>query len=91
MEIDAAPDTVLSLQAAAKEVLQPKYTMKNFNWVDKRGAEGTPLIRTLRTFLTNHLPEILPEIRRSLSYILDQNYNSCSVVKGKMIYSVQAG
>ncbi|GAB1318482.1 Cytochrome P450 monooxygenase AtmP [Madurella fahalii] len=81
-EIDAAPDSVLSLQAAAKEVLQPKYTMTNFNWLDKRGVEGTPLIRTLRTLLTNHLPEILPEIRRSMSGLMDTLYDAHPVVNG---------
>ncbi|KAK3385913.1 cytochrome P450 [Podospora didyma] len=81
-EIDAAPDSVLSLQGAAKEILQPKYTMSSFNWLDKRGAEGTPLIRTLRTMLTNHLPDVLPDIRRAMSGLLDGMYASHPVING---------
>ncbi|GAB1314472.1 hypothetical protein MFIFM68171_04682 [Madurella fahalii] len=81
-EIDAAPDSVLSLQGAAKEMLQPKYTMSNFDWLEKRGANGTPLIRTLRTLLTNHLPDILPEIRRSMSGLIDRLYDSHPVANG---------
>ncbi|KAL7927017.1 cytochrome P450 [Trichoderma austrokoningii] len=81
-EIDAASDDVLSLQAAAKEILQPRYTMQNFNWFDKKGADGMPLIRTLRTLLTNHLPDILPDIRRSMSAFLDRAQDSQPVVNG---------
>lgn len=44
--------------------------MSSFNWLDKRGVEGTPLIRTLRTLLTNHLPEVLPDIRRKMANLL---------------------
>ena len=75
-EIDAAPDSVLSLQGAAKEILQPKHTMSSFNWLDKRGVEGTPLIRTLRTLLTNHLPEVLPDIRRKMTGVLKSHQPS---------------
>ncbi|CAP64816.1 uncharacterized protein PODANS_5_3660 [Podospora anserina S mat+] len=75
-EIDSAPDHVLSLQAAAKQLLQPKHTMSSFNWMDKRGAEGIPLIRTLRVMLTNHLPEVLPQIRRSMSALMDNEIDS---------------
>ncbi|KAL6876964.1 cytochrome P450 [Trichoderma novae-zelandiae] len=70
-EIDDASEDVLSLQAAAKEILQPRYTMQNFNWFDKKGVDGTPLVRTLRTLLTNHLPDILPDARRSMSVLFD--------------------
>ncbi|KAK1254766.1 hypothetical protein MKX08_008761 [Trichoderma sp. CBMAI-0020] len=81
-EIDAASEDVLSLQAAAKEILQPRYTMQNFNWFDKKGADGMPLIRTLRTLLTNHLPDILPDVRRSMSVLLDRAQDSQPVVNG---------
>ncbi|UKZ64992.1 uncharacterized protein TrAtP1_006194 [Trichoderma atroviride] len=81
-EIDAASEDVLSLQAAAKEILQPRYTMQNFNWFDKKGADGMPLIRTLRTLLTNHLPDILPDIRRSMSVLLDRAQDSQPIVNG---------
>ncbi|KAM7208248.1 putative cytochrome P450 E-class, group IV [Naviculisporaceae sp. PSN 640] len=69
-EIDSAPHHVLSLQGAAEEILQPQHTMAGFNWLEKRGAEGAPLIRTLRTLLTNHLPDVLPDIKSLLSRIL---------------------
>ncbi|KAI0581515.1 hypothetical protein TUN199_06639 [Pyrenophora tritici-repentis] len=61
-EIDGAPDTVLSLQAASKQMLQPVYTMHGFNWFDRRGTEGVGFIRALRTLLTNNLPKILPDL-----------------------------
>jgi hypothetical protein len=48
-------------------MLQPKYTMHGFNWFDRRGTEGVGFIRALRTLLTNHLPEILPDMRVVLS------------------------
>ncbi|CAG8981795.1 hypothetical protein HYALB_00004738 [Hymenoscyphus albidus] len=81
-EVDAATDDVLSLQAAAKQLLQPKYTMHNFNWFNKRGVEGTPLVRTLRTFLTNNIPDILPEIRLAISKLFDDLYDTQPVVDG---------
>jgi len=85
-EIDAAPDHVLSLQAAAKELLQPKHTMSSFNWMDKRGAEGTPLIRTLRILLTSHLPKILPDIRRAMSAHMDSAIDSLPTLEdGKTV------
>ncbi|PQE05922.1 cytochrome p450 protein [Rutstroemia sp. NJR-2017a BVV2] len=61
-ELDTAADTVLSLQAASKHMLQPKYTMHGFNWYDRRGTEGVGFIRALRTHLTNNLPQILPDL-----------------------------
>lgn len=82
-EMDAAPQSVLSLLGAAKDLLQPKYTMRNFNWMeDKQGTEGATLIKTLRNDLTGHLPEMLPEIRLSMSALFDQNYESLPMQKG---------
>jgi hypothetical protein len=43
-------------------MLQPIYTMNGFNWFDRRGVEGVGFVRTLRTLLTNHLPELLPDL-----------------------------
>jgi cytochrome P450 len=63
-ELDSAPDTVLSLQAASKQMLQPIYTMSRFNWFNVRGTEGVGFVRTLRTLLTNNLPNILPHLAR---------------------------
>ncbi|KAI1824544.1 cytochrome P450 [Xylaria intraflava] len=81
-EIDAAPESVLSLQGAAKEVLQPKHTMVDFNWHDKKGADGAPLLKTLRNLLTGHLPNVLPELRRSMSGMFDEMHDSHPVVNG---------
>lgn len=84
-EIDAAPDNVLSLQAAAREVLQPKHTMVGFEWHDKKGFDGAPLLRTIRYLLTAHLPHILPDIRSSISNMFDQRYEIHPVVKGEFL------
>ncbi|KAF7527303.1 hypothetical protein G7054_g10532 [Neopestalotiopsis clavispora] len=61
-ELDNAPDTVLSLNGAAKHMLQPCYTMNGFNWFDRRGVEGVGFVRTLRTLLTNNIPQLLPDL-----------------------------
>ncbi|KAI5868246.1 cytochrome P450 [Durotheca rogersii] len=61
-ELDNAPDAVLSLNGAAKHMLQPVYTMNGFNWFDRRGVEGVGFVRTLRTLLTNNIPQLLPDL-----------------------------
>ncbi|KAL3462038.1 cytochrome P450 [Aspergillus heterothallicus] len=61
-ELDAAPDTVLSLQAASRQMLQPRYTMHGFNWFDRRGTEGVGFVRAMRTLLTNNIPQLLPDL-----------------------------
>ena len=61
-ELNNAPDDVLSLNGAAKHMLQPLYTMNGFNWFDRRGTEGVGFVRTLRTLLTNNLPQLLPDL-----------------------------
>ncbi|EQL03607.1 cytochrome P450 [Ophiocordyceps sinensis CO18] len=61
-ELDKAPDEVLSLNGAAKHMLQPLYTMNGFNWFDRRGVEGIGFVRTLRTLLTNNIPQLLPDL-----------------------------
>ncbi len=45
-----------------RQMLQPRYTMNGFNWFDKRGTEGIGFVRTLRTLLTNNLPQLLPDL-----------------------------
>ncbi|POS73986.1 ent-kaurene oxidase [Diaporthe helianthi] len=62
-ELESAPVTVLSLQAATKQMLQPMYTMHGFDWFDGRGTEGVGFMRAIRTLLTNNLPEILPVLK----------------------------
>ncbi|KAL1983251.1 hypothetical protein VTN96DRAFT_349 [Rasamsonia emersonii] len=61
-EIDSAPYTVLSLQAASRQ-----YTMHGFNWFDRRGAEGVGSVRALRTLLTNNPRRILPDLRVAIA------------------------
>lgn len=70
-EIDVAPDTTLSLLAAAKELIQPGYTMANFNWMGQRLETG-PLLKTLRNRLTGHLSALLPDIRHAMSEFFDR-------------------
>ncbi|XXH01354.1 pre-mRNA-splicing factor rse1 [Hypoxylon texense] len=79
-EIDAAPEGTLSLLAAAKEVLQPKHTMSDFMWNDKRGSDGAPLQMTLRSRLAGYLPSLLPRIRYDLCALFDQRLDTMTVV-----------
>lgn len=44
-------------------MLQPKYTMQNFEWQDQRGIEGTGFVRALRSLLTANLPTLLPRLK----------------------------
>ncbi|KAI0469703.1 putative cytochrome P450 [Xylariaceae sp. FL0804] len=82
-EIDAAPQSTLSLLGAAKDLLQPHYTMKGFDWmVDKQGSERQTLIKPLRTDLTRHLPEMPPDIRLTMSLFLDMQYTSLRDTNG---------
>ncbi|KAH8766056.1 cytochrome P450, partial [Diaporthe sp. PMI_573] len=82
-ELDSAPDTVLSLQAASKQMLQPMYTMHGFNWFDRRGTEGVGFIRALRTLLTNNLPEILPDLSIIMRARFNESHATHRVEKGR--------
>ncbi|KAI7779164.1 hypothetical protein LA080_001236 [Diaporthe eres] len=84
-ELDSAPDTVLSLQAASKQMLQPMYTMHGFNWFDRRGTEGVGFIRALRTLLTNNLPEILPDLSVIIRARFEELQATHRIEKGKHI------
>ncbi|KAI1126713.1 cytochrome P450 [Nemania abortiva] len=79
-ELDDAPDAVLSLQAAARHMLQPKYTMHGFSWFDLRGAEGFGVERVIRTLLTNFLPEILPDVSRMARVRMEKLLPSHTVI-----------
>ncbi|CAG8958655.1 hypothetical protein HYFRA_00011496 [Hymenoscyphus fraxineus] len=61
-ELDRAPSSVLSMEAATKQMLQPQYTMHGHNWFDHRGTEGCGFIKALRHMLTDNLPQILPDL-----------------------------
>ncbi|KAG8162289.1 hypothetical protein KVR01_008054 [Diaporthe batatas] len=81
-EIDSAPEAVLSLQGAAKEILQPMYTMKSFDWTEKRGGDGAPLLKTLRNRLTEHLPNILHKIHAGIKARFDEGYDTFPLLNG---------
>jgi hypothetical protein len=46
--------------------------MHNFSWFEKRGTDGTPLPKSVRTLLRNELPTILPKTRIVNSNIMDE-------------------
>jgi hypothetical protein len=46
--------------------------MHNFSWFEKRGIDGTPLPKTVRTLLRNELSYILPKTRVVNSQIMDK-------------------
>jgi hypothetical protein len=87
-ELDKAPDTVLSLQAASKQMLQPMYTMQNFNWFDRRGTEGVGFIRALRTLLTNNLPQILPDLSAIIRSRMEEIGDTYPTVNGAKEYLI---
>ncbi|KAH0598468.1 hypothetical protein MHUMG1_03766 [Metarhizium humberi] len=90
-EINAAPEGTLSLLGAAKDVLQPKHTMTNFNWTNKRGSDGAPLQMALRGRLAGHLPVLVPEIRSDLSTFFDQRFQSFPTVLARDATFLAAG
>ena len=68
-------------QVAAREVLQPKKTMVGFNWHDRKGFDGAPLLGTIPYLPTAHLPHIFPDIRAPISNMSDRRYESHPIVK----------
>ncbi|KAI1132438.1 cytochrome P450 [Nemania abortiva] len=82
-ELDSAPDTVLSLQAASKQMLQPMYTMHGFNWFDRRGTEGVGFVRALRTLLTKNLPQILPDLSTIVKSRFDELHAEHIIINGR--------
>ncbi|KAI3319097.1 cytochrome P450 [Xylariaceae sp. AK1471] len=82
-EVDNAPDTVLSLQAASKQMLQPVYTMYGFDWFDRRGTEGVGFVRTLRTLLTNNLPSIMPDLATLIRVNFLELYDGSKIINGQ--------
>ncbi|KAI4865980.1 cytochrome P450 [Hypoxylon rubiginosum] len=79
-DIKNASNTELSLHAAAKEILQPSYTMNGFNWHDQRGIEGIGFVKTLRTLLTRHLPQLTPGVRVIIDRTFAQEVGSGNTV-----------
>ena len=60
------------------------YTMNGFNWLDRRGAEGLGFVRTLRTLLTNNLPQILPDLRVLANNHWDKLLDETESVDGEL-------
>ncbi|KAF3000341.1 hypothetical protein E8E14_002268 [Neopestalotiopsis sp. 37M] len=87
-ELDAAPDTVLSLQGASKQMLQPMYTMHGFDWFNRRGTEGVGFVRALRTLLTNNVPQILPDLGSIIRTRFQEQHATHSVVNGTRLSPV---
>lgn len=64
-EVKFATHRNLSLNAAAKELLQPQYTMPLFKWQDARKtSDGGAFTRAIRISLTAHLPHFQPHLER---------------------------
>lgn len=66
-------------------MLQPVYTMSHFNWFNVRGTEGVGFVRTLRTLLTNNLPNILPHLATLNAVKFATALEQQSVINGKWI------
>ncbi|CAF9924403.1 MAG: hypothetical protein ALECFALPRED_002742 [Alectoria fallacina] len=79
-ELNEAPSSTLSLHAVAKDFLQPKHTMRGFEWKSQRGIEGTGFVRAIRTLLTSHLPVVKPALMDVISGILERELNKQKVV-----------
>lgn len=69
-----------------KQLLQPKYTMRGFEWKDQRGVEGTGFVRALRSLMTPQLPLLLPTLKQTLEDEFDYQISGSKRSKGK-IYS----
>jgi hypothetical protein len=63
-------------------MLQPIYTMNGFNWFDRRGVEGVGFVKTLRTLLTNNLPQLLPNLGVATRVRFDEHRSRHAVVNG---------
>jgi hypothetical protein len=50
--------------------------MAEFNWFEQRGIDTTPLGRTLRSLLTNNIPNLLPVTRTGTDTILDDMFDA---------------
>jgi len=81
-ELGEASSVDLSLHAAAKEILQPKYTMEGFIWKDVRNEEGLGFVKAVRTVLTSHLPSLLPSIRLLVQKQISDSLSQSSMVDG---------
>ncbi len=65
-----------------RQMLQPKYTMRGFEWKDQRGLEGTGFVRALRCLMTSQLPNLLPSLRCTLENEMTAELRQSRIVKG---------
>ncbi|MCJ1454187.1 hypothetical protein MMC28_004538 [Mycoblastus sanguinarius] len=81
IQLDQASGKELSLHAAAKEILQPKYTYTahGFEWPDRRGIESTGFSRTLKNLLTAHLPSMIPNIDNTMIRTIEEQLEHCEL------------
>ena len=56
--------------------------MNGFNWFDRRGTEGVGFVKTLRTLLTNNLPQLLPKLGVAARTRFDEQRSHHPVVNG---------
>lgn len=79
-ELDLKSSQDLSLHAAAKEILQPKftYTDHGYEWPDHRGQESVGFNRAVRVLLTNNLSRLLPQLQRVLAAEFDARVEACN-------------
>ena len=64
-------------------MLQPKYTMYGFDWLDRRGIEGIGFVRAIRSLLTSNLPHVLPQIKSTISDNFTIIHQEHPIVGGK--------
>lgn len=70
-EVKFATHRNLSLNAAAKELLQPQYTMPLFKWQDARKtSDGGAFTRAIRNSLTKHLPSFQPQLETIINDVM---------------------
>lgn len=66
-----------------QQMLQPRYTMRGFEWKDQRGVEGTGFVRALRSLMTAQLPKLLPSLRHALENEIAAELGHGRLVDGK--------
>lgn len=66
-------------------MLQPRYTMRGFEWKDQRGVEGIGFVRALRSLMTAQLPTLLPSLRCTLENEIAVELHQGRLVDGEPV------